>query len=149
MKGNFHVQFLGEGVAATSPPYPTLGWATTQVYPARGPPNADEAGPLQHDPARLKRLEQLVAEVGNLLEDPAQLARGDAVRPCIALGVGRDGGRAIGQQRDVAGELARAVDDDRLRLGRRFVHDGDLARLDDVERHAALPGLENELAVLE
>ena len=25
MKGNFHVQFLGEGVAATSPPYPTLG----------------------------------------------------------------------------------------------------------------------------
>ena len=35
MKGNFHVQFLGEGVAATSPPYPTLGWATTQVYPAR------------------------------------------------------------------------------------------------------------------
>ena len=37
MKGNFHVQFLGEGVAATSPPYPTPGWATTQVYPARGP----------------------------------------------------------------------------------------------------------------
>lgn len=35
MKGNFHVQFLGEGVTATSPPYPTLGWATTQVYPAR------------------------------------------------------------------------------------------------------------------
>ena len=24
MKGNFHVQFLGEGVAATSPPYPTV-----------------------------------------------------------------------------------------------------------------------------
>ena len=24
------------GVAATSPPYPTLGWATTQVYPAQG-----------------------------------------------------------------------------------------------------------------
>ena len=35
MKGNFHVQFLGEGVAATSPPYPTPGWATTQVYPAQ------------------------------------------------------------------------------------------------------------------
>ena len=35
MKGNFHVQFLGEGVAATSPPYPTPGWGTTQVYPAR------------------------------------------------------------------------------------------------------------------
>ena len=38
MKGNFHVQFLGEGVAATSPPYPTPGWATTQVYPARNSP---------------------------------------------------------------------------------------------------------------
>ena len=35
MKGNFHVQFLGEEVAATSPPYPTPGWGTTQVYPAR------------------------------------------------------------------------------------------------------------------
>ena len=40
MKGNFHVQFLGEGVAATSPPYPTPGWVTTQVYPARGPPKS-------------------------------------------------------------------------------------------------------------
>ena len=37
MKGNFHVQFLGEGVAATSPPYPTPGWATTPVYPAQVP----------------------------------------------------------------------------------------------------------------
>ena len=37
MKGNFHVQFLGEGVAATSPPYPTPGWATTQVYPGPRP----------------------------------------------------------------------------------------------------------------
>ena len=25
------------GVAATSPPYPTPGWATTQVYPAHTP----------------------------------------------------------------------------------------------------------------
>jgi hypothetical protein len=31
------VQFLGEGVAATSPPYPTPGWATTPVYPAHTP----------------------------------------------------------------------------------------------------------------
>ena len=42
MKGNFHVQFLGEGVAATSPPYPTPGWATTQVYPA--PPAVTPTG---------------------------------------------------------------------------------------------------------
>src|SRR5271167_3018027 len=26
MNGNIHVQFLGEGVAATSPPYPTRDW---------------------------------------------------------------------------------------------------------------------------
>jgi len=43
MNGNIHVQFLGEGVAATSPPYPTPGWATTQVYPAQGRPRAPRA----------------------------------------------------------------------------------------------------------
>jgi len=32
-------------VAATSPPYPTLGWATTQVYPARISPLNDELTP--------------------------------------------------------------------------------------------------------
>ena len=33
-------------VAATSPPYPTPGWATTQVYPARFSPRAvGRAGP--------------------------------------------------------------------------------------------------------
>ena len=31
---NVRNENLGEGVAATSPPYPTPGWATTQVYPA-------------------------------------------------------------------------------------------------------------------
>ncbi len=38
MKGNFHVQFLGEGVAATSPPYPTLGGrppGSTRPAPSR------------------------------------------------------------------------------------------------------------------
>ena len=34
MKGNFHVQFLGEGVAATSPPYPTPGGAIPWGHPA-------------------------------------------------------------------------------------------------------------------
>src|SRR5262245_44681792 len=28
MKGNFHVPFLGEGMAVTSSPYPAAGWAT-------------------------------------------------------------------------------------------------------------------------
>ena len=50
MKGNFHVQFLGEGVAATSPPYPTLGWATTQVYPARNSPGKGQR--LERDDGR-------------------------------------------------------------------------------------------------
>ena len=34
MKGNFHVQFLGEGVAATSPPYPTPRGAIPWGHPA-------------------------------------------------------------------------------------------------------------------
>ena len=50
MKGNFHVQFLGEGVAATSPPYPTLGWATTQVYPAREAQSKSAGSPLGYPP---------------------------------------------------------------------------------------------------
>src|SRR5215472_12167969 len=31
MKGNFHVQFLGEGVAATPPPYPAEGHGRRQM----------------------------------------------------------------------------------------------------------------------
>ena len=38
MKGNFHVQFLGEGVAATSPPYPTPRGAIPWGHPARNSP---------------------------------------------------------------------------------------------------------------
>ena len=50
MKGNFHVQFLGEGVAATSPPYPTRGGQPprstrpglpTPDYPCHGAGHAD------------------------------------------------------------------------------------------------------------
>ena len=41
------------------------------------------------------------------------------------------------------------MDDDRLRLVGRFVHDRDLARLDDVKRQSALAGLKDGLAVLE
>ena len=39
MKGNFHVQFLGEGVAATSPPYPTPRGAIPWGHPARNSRN--------------------------------------------------------------------------------------------------------------
>ena len=111
--------------------------------------NADEAGPFQHDPARLERFEQFVAEVGNLLDHPSQLGLANAVGPAGSPGIGRDGGRAVGQQRDVSGEFARAMDDDRLRLGVRFVHDRDPARLDDVKGQPALPGLEDGLAIFE
>ena len=109
----------------------------------------DEAGTLQQDPARLERLEQLVAEIGDLVNHPAQVAGPDTVGPASPLGVGRDDGRAIGQQRDVARELAWTVDNDRPRLVARFVHDRDRARLDDVEGEAALPGPEQGLAVSE
>ncbi len=34
MTGNFHVQFCGEGVAVTSPPYPAQGGAIPQGDPA-------------------------------------------------------------------------------------------------------------------
>ena len=107
--------------------------------------HADEPGPLQHDPARLERLEQLVAQVGDLLDHPAQLGLADAVGPGLAPGVGRDerqGDRSSSETSPV--NSPRAVDDDRLGDIRRFIHDRDLAGLDDVEWHAALSGLENE-----
>ncbi len=49
MKGNFHVQFLGEGVTVTSPPYPTPGWAITQVYPAGFTPRVPVSPPKLTD----------------------------------------------------------------------------------------------------
>ena len=62
MKGNFHVQFLGEGVAATSPPYPTLGWATTQVYPAQLAANVSV-------PATIRGGDQVSEEIPSELSD--------------------------------------------------------------------------------
>ena len=100
-------------------------------------------------PARLECFEQFVAKVGNLLDHPAQLGLTDAVGPARSLGVSRNDGGPVGQQRDVSGEFARAMDDDRLRLGARFVHDCDLTRLDDVKGQTALPGLEDGLAIFE
>ncbi len=79
--------------------------------------HADETGALEHDPPRLERLEQLVAEVGDLLDHPAKFGLADAVGPARPSGVGRDDRGAVGQQRDIPGELARPVDGDRVRLG--------------------------------
>ncbi len=50
MKGNFHVQFLGEGVAATSPPYPTP-WVGNHP----GLPGAGTVMLLLGPPVRTKR----------------------------------------------------------------------------------------------
>ena len=78
--------------------------------------DTDEPRSLQQAPPRLERLEQLVAEVGDLLNDPPQLTLTDAVSLRFAFGIGRNDCGAVSQQRDVACELVRAVDDDRLRL---------------------------------
>ena len=43
MNGNIHVQFLGEGVAATSPPYPTPRGAIPWGHPARNSPGTPHA----------------------------------------------------------------------------------------------------------
>ena len=56
MKGNFHVQFLGEGVAATSPPYPTPGGAIPWG-PRPGTPKA--CARFEASPIRSKQLTEL------------------------------------------------------------------------------------------
>jgi hypothetical protein len=43
--------------------------------------HAGETGGLEHDPASLERFEQLVTEVGSLLDDAGELARADAIGP--------------------------------------------------------------------
>ena len=43
--------------------------------------HADETGAFEHDPARLERLEQFIAEVGKLLDDPSQVGLGSRSRP--------------------------------------------------------------------
>ena len=54
MKGNFHVRFLGEGVTATSPPYPTLRF---HGLPGRGcaPRLARFGRRFRRRPARARR----------------------------------------------------------------------------------------------
>ena len=46
MNGDIHVQFLGEGVAATSPPYPTV------ITPARKKPIVGQAGKPDSEPCQ-------------------------------------------------------------------------------------------------
>ena len=77
MKGNFHVQFLGEGVAATSPPYPTPGWATTQVYPAQ--PRSLPSGAKRFVSWRLAHARDLLMDLSALVPVLAALGGAEAV----------------------------------------------------------------------
>lgn len=110
-------------------------------------PDADEPRPLEHLPADLERLDQLVAQVGQLADHPPELLGRHAIRPTCPLRVGRDHRRPIRQHRHVAREVARPVHRDRPGLVARLVDQGELAGLDHVEAVPPLPGAEQGLAV--
>ena len=97
MKGNFHVQFLGEGVAATSPPYPTPGWATTQVYPAHRlvtpPAGTPPAGALEFSPKPAQVLIELLRKSQELLPSVLERPR-NRFQPMRAQG---DPGQKLGR----------------------------------------------------
>ena len=71
---------------------------------------------------------------------------GDLVDLAVAAGDGGDDRRRAGQVRDVAGELARAVDGDRLRLVAGLVEDLDLAGANDEEFEVAVADLDENVA---
>jgi hypothetical protein len=52
MNGNIHVQFLGEGVAVTPPPYPAPGGVIPQGDPALYRALDTFSGPVPGGPAR-------------------------------------------------------------------------------------------------
>ena len=84
MNGNIPVQFLGEGVTVTSPPYPTPGWETALGYPTVPTARSDAAYELAHN------------ALGDGPVDPATImvpsnkpmAR---TNPCSVFSVGNDG----------------------------------------------------------
>ena len=82
MNGNIHVQFLGEGVAATSPPYPTSGGAIPQGYPARKAP--EETGKVPESLAHLaddyeEQVAIMVKNTGHLIQPLLVLIQGGIV----------------------------------------------------------------------
>ena len=89
-----------------------------------------------------ERLHDQVAQVGVVVEQLAQGVGRHLVGLAVGAGDGADDGRPAGHLRHVAGELAGAVDRDGLRLVAGFVHDLDLARLDDEEAGVAVAGRE-------
>ena len=89
-----------------------------------------------------ERLQDDVAQVRMVVQELPQGVGRYLVDFAIAAGDGADDRRAAGQLRHVAGELAGPVDRDGLRLLAGFVHDLDLARLDDEELEVAVADLE-------
>jgi hypothetical protein len=55
----------------------------------------------------------------------------------------------VSEQRDIAAEFSRAVNDERHRLRARFIDNRNPARLDDTEMHATFARLEDHFAVFE
>ena len=72
MKGNFHVQFLGEGVAATSPPYPTPGEQSPGL-PGPRTPRVRRAGRL-HNVGLFRSVRHLSHPRGSSAVMPLNLA---------------------------------------------------------------------------
>ena len=96
----------------------------------------------QELPAGDERLQDDVAQVRVVVQELPQGVGRHLVDFAIAPGDGADDRRAAGQLRHVAGELPGPVDRDGLRRLAGFVHDLDLARLDDEELEVAVADLE-------
>jgi hypothetical protein len=111
--------------------------------------DADEPRGLEQLAAKLEGLEQLVAQVGALVEELADPRGGNLVDLRRAARDGRDERRAPRQHADVPRELPRPVDDDLVRLAGRALQDHDLARAHGVEREVHVADVDEDVAVLE
>ena len=76
--------------------------------------------------------------VGHWFSDCRRRFARDLVHLAVAPGDGADDRRRAGQVRDVAGELARPMHGERLRLVAGEIDDLDLARLDDEKVRVAI-----------
>ncbi len=94
-----------------------------------------------------ERLEDNIAERGALVQRAPQGVPRDFVHFAIASSHGADDGRKAGEVRNVAGELAFAMNRDRLWLLARVVDDLDLAQLDDEEFEVAVADRKQRLPI--
>ena len=98
-------------------------------------------------PAGDERLQDEVAEVRVMVDELPQRVGRYLVDFAIAAGNGADERRSAGQLRHVAGELAGSLDGDGFRRVAGFVHDLDLAGLDDEELGVAVADFEESFPV--